>query len=110
MGKSVSKWQPKLAEDSTCAAPSPPSTRLAKVGRKPIDANLKTVLHEAWVRGFTTKSDFSREFADFVAMAASMGLITSRVMGQVFGRGWQITAKGLYALEHEYGVLIDDNQ
>jgi hypothetical protein len=81
---------------------------LVATGPKRIDENLRTVLHEAWTTGFTTKSDFAREFADFVAMAASMGLITTRINNQVYGKQWQITSKGLYALEHEYGIKVDD--
>lgn len=47
----------------------------------------------------TTKSDFARAWADYLAMAASQGLITTKLYGDVYGREWQITAKGLTALE-----------
>jgi hypothetical protein len=43
-------------------------------------------------------------------MAASMGLITTRINNQVYGKQWQITSKGLYALEHEYGIKVDDDE
>lgn len=78
-------------------------------GPKRISENLKQVLQEAWEHGFMTKSNFAREFADFVAMAASMNLITTRINSQVYGKQWQITSKGLYALEHEYGIKLDDD-
>jgi hypothetical protein len=55
----------------------------------------------------TTKSDFAREFADYVAMAASMGFISTRVNSTVYGRQWQITVRGLTALEDHYGIRTD---
>ena len=57
------------------------------------------VLHSIWVCAVTTKSDFSRAWADYIAMASSQGLITTQLYGNVYGREWQITAKGLTALE-----------
>lgn len=56
------------------------------------------------MNGFTCKSDFAREYAQFVAMAASSGFITTRLMEQVYGNVWQITSKGLVVLEDVYGV------
>jgi hypothetical protein len=67
------------------------------------------VVHEAWITGFTTKSDFAREFADFVAMAASMGFITTRINSQVYGKQWQVTSRGLAALEHLYGIKVEED-
>ena len=105
---SASRWRPKLASSSTSNAPSQPNTRSVATGPKRIDENLKTVLIEAWRNSFTTKSDFSRDFADFVAMAASQGLITTKIGGQLYGREWNITPKGLLALDKEYGVNISE--
>ena len=62
-----------------------------------------------WTQQVTTKSRFAREFADYVAMAASQSLISTRIGGQVFGQQWQITSRGLYALEHEYGIKIEEH-
>lgn len=62
-----------------------------------------------WTTIVTTKSNFARQFADYIAMAASQNLISTRIGGQVFGQQWQITSRGLYALEHEYGIKIEDD-
>lgn len=74
-------------------------------GQKPIEKNIERVLKEAWKNGFTTKSDFAREFADYVAIAACMGWTSTRIFPpDVWGSSWQITAKGLTALEELYGI------
>lgn len=106
---SASRWRPKLASNTTSAAPSPPNTKSVATGQKRIDENLKIVLTTAWRESFTTKSDFARDFADFVAMASSQGLITTRIGGQLYGREWNITPKGLLALDKEYGVNISED-
>lgn len=49
----------------------------------------------------TTKSDFAREWADYLAMAASMNLITTKVACDIYSRHWQITGAGLMLLEEE---------
>jgi hypothetical protein len=38
-----------------------------------------------------------------------MGLISTRIMEQVFGREWQITSKGLFVLEKEYKVFLTED-
>lgn len=63
---------------------------------------------ESWRNSFSTKSDFAREYADYVAMAASLGWITTRIMTDVFGRQWCPTAKGLGALNEIYGIDTDE--
>lgn len=63
---------------------------------------LTEVLKRAWQSPFKTKSDFSRECADFVAMAASDGHLTTRVAAGLYDNVWRITPKGLahlYRLE-----------
>lgn len=105
----MSRWRPKLDETSNSTAPSRQNTTPAAIGPKRIEENLKRVLHEAWLAGFTTKSDFAREYATFVAMAASSGLITTQIMPQVFGNSWTITSKGLVVLEDEYGVNTQED-
>lgn len=59
---------------------------------------------EVWRNTVTTKSDFAREYADYVAMAASLGWITTRIAGEVFGRQWTVTAKGMGALNEIYQI------
>jgi len=113
--KPASEWPKKLDTASSSSAPLPPSTKLEAIGAKRIDSCLKQVLQTVWTCQVTTKSDFARENADYIAMAASMGLISTRIMSNVYGRQWQVTAKGLDALEKHYGFKttedpVEDNQ
>lgn len=59
------------------------------------------VLRRAWLKGFRTKSDFARMMADEVAVAASLGLITTKIGAHRFDRNWHITRKGLTFLGEE---------
>ena len=56
------------------------------------------MLERAWSRPFTTKSDFAREQASLVAMAASDGYITTRQAAGLYGHDWRITPKGVQHL------------
>jgi hypothetical protein len=99
-----------LGKPSSSNAPSQQSTARVQAGQKPIEKNVCLVLTEAWQKGFTTKSDFSREFADYVAIAACMGWITTRIFPpDVWGSTWQITSKGLLALEDIYGINTEED-
>jgi len=73
----------------------------------PTDAGLTIVVHEAHKRGFSIASNFSREYVAYVAMAASMQLITTKVTKDVYSREWRPTVMGL-ALLNEM-ELEDDN-
>lgn len=53
------------------------------------------VLRRAWLVGFRTKSNFAREFADEVAIAASLGLISTKIGKDQFDKTWHITRKGM---------------
>jgi hypothetical protein len=55
---------------------------------------LLQLLDMAWQDGFSIQSNFARNNAELVAMAASLQLITTRVNRDVFSREWQITVKG----------------
>jgi hypothetical protein len=59
---------------------------------------LTEILLRAWKTPFRTKSDFAREYAELIAMAASDGLITTKIATGMYGRDWLITAKGLEKL------------
>jgi len=59
------------------------------------DRSLCEVIIEAYRRGFTVQSDFARTHADYIAMAASLGLLSTRVYSNVFSREWRPTIKGL---------------
>jgi len=60
---------------------------------------LTKILERAWATPFTTKSDFARENADLVAMAASDGFITTRRAAGLYSNVWLITNRGLRHLE-----------
>ena len=63
---------------------------------------LTDVLREAWKHGISTKGDYARANADQIAIAASCGLITTKVRANEFGRRWLITKLGLEALNECY--------
>lgn len=58
-------------------------------------SRVQSVLRKAWLQGFRTKSNFAREFADEVAVAASLGLISTKIGKDRFDKTWHITRKGL---------------
>src|SRR4051794_10712317 len=60
-----------------------------------IDRSLCDVVIEAYRRGYTVQSDFARTHADYIAMAASLGLLSTRLYGNVYSREWRPTVKGL---------------
>lgn len=60
------------------------------------------VLEKAHKGGFKTKSNFARELANEVAVAASIGLITTRTKGNQYGTTWYITKQGLESLNECY--------
>lgn len=53
------------------------------------------VLKRAWLNPFRTKSNYARQYANEIAIAASLGLITTKVGKDKFDRMWRITRKGL---------------
>lgn len=62
---------------------------------------LVDVLDRAWKKPFKTKSDFARQNADLVAMAASDGFLTTKIATGLYQRIWVVTPAGLahlYAL------------
>lgn len=71
-------------------------------GQKLID-----VLQHTLVNPFTTRSDFARENAEWVAVCCCEGFITTRVptLGTVYGRIYYITAMGMLRLRE---LLNDD--
>lgn len=61
------------------------------------------VLAKARLEPYTTKSDFARRHATEIAIAASEGLISTRVNDGQFTNIWLITQDGLQFME-----AIDD--
>jgi hypothetical protein len=56
---------------------------------------LNELLNKAWTDPFALKGNFARENAYEVAMAASLGLITTRLTDDTFGGRWCVTQRGL---------------
>jgi hypothetical protein len=63
--------------------------------------HLDDVLKKAWLQGFKTKSNYARLRANEVAIAASLGLITTKIGKDNFDRTWHVTRKGLSLLKDE---------
>ncbi|SCW77141.1 hypothetical protein SAMN02927900_04774 [Rhizobium mongolense subsp. loessense] len=59
------------------------------------------ILKQALESPFKTKSNFARENADLIAMAASDGFITTRMAAGLYSRKWMITPVGL---SHYYAL------
>jgi hypothetical protein len=59
---------------------------------------LHTLLQFIYERPLAIQSNTARRDADVVAMAASMGLITTQITPHTFGRDWRVTGKGLVLL------------
>ena len=66
----------------------------------PQESRLASVVMMAHLQPFRTKSDFAREQADYVAIAASIGLISVAQGAFTFNREWRVTAKGLRYLQN----------
>lgn len=69
---------------------------------------LRLVVFEAHVQTLAVQSNFAREHAGDVAMAASMGLISTRVMTGIYCRSWLPTSEGLKFLEKALGPELFD--
>jgi hypothetical protein len=53
--------------------------------------------------GIALQSNFFREYAPYVAMAASMGYLTTHIGGNQYCSEWHPTSKGLRWLEKALG-------
>jgi hypothetical protein len=56
---------------------------------------LTDVLRRAWLNPFSTKSDYARQHANLVALAASRGYLTTRLDRENYGTRWLVTPEGL---------------
>lgn len=66
------------------------------------------VLLRALSGGFTTKSKFSRDMANIVAIAATEGLITTRLSEEHWGNTWFLTEDGfefMKEIEDEFDII-----
>ena len=100
---SLDEWRKKQAALSTLKSPLPQNIPWAELGLKRIEVDeyienlvsLYIVLDRAWRNPFTVKSDFARDGALHVAIAASEGFITTKVDTDSWGRKWCITEIGM---------------
>jgi DNA polymerase-1 len=84
VGQTIRQAMRKAGEKYAMRVPIDGNTRSAATGPK-----LTSVLKRAWTKPFSTKSDFARAHADHVALAASDGLITTRIAAGCTGvNGW----------------------
>lgn len=60
-----------------------------------IQDELLGVLYAVHEGDITVSSNFAREKALFFAMASSMGLISTKITRDVYGRVWKLTVGGL---------------
>ena len=67
--------------------------------------DLYQVLKNAQLNGFTTKSKFSRTWANIIAMAASEGLISTRASLEIWGNRWHVTEDGEQFIEELEDVI-----
>jgi hypothetical protein len=83
--------------------PAEPAERFLKV---------LTVLQRIWTYAITTKSDYSREYADELAEAASRGFVTTEITpgSNLYGRLWKITALGLSYLARNSHSISDQEE
>ena len=61
-----------------------------------------TLLQQVYLKPLAVQGDLARREAATVAMAASMGLISTQIDPHTFGRDWRITNKGLLLLKEEH--------
>lgn len=73
-----------------------------------IDQKLFEVVLEAYKRGFSVSSDYARYAAEHIAMAASLGFISTKVHNNVYSRDWRPTVKGLTWLEAQDVKVTED--
>lgn len=62
------------------------------------DDGLVMVIQEAHRRGYTVSSNYAREHSAYIGMAASLGMLTTRVHNNVYSREWRPTVLGLSLL------------
>lgn len=100
---SLDEWRKKQAALSTLKSPLPASIPWEELGLRPTEVDeyienlvsLYIVLDRSWRNPFTVKSDFARDGALHVAIAASEGFITTKVDTDSWGRKWCITEIGM---------------
>ena len=104
--------QKQLADTSASHAQSQLNTTSDERGQTHIDedqysavAELYAVLLQCKAAPFTTKSNFARHHATTLAIAASEGLVSTRISDGTYANRWMITADGIYWIEEVQDVF-----
>ena len=100
---SLDEWRKKQAAISKLKSPLPQNIPWGELGLTPTEVSeqleaivtLYIVLDRAWRNPFTTSSQFARQGAFYVAIAASEGLISTNCGEDVWGNKWLITETGM---------------
>lgn len=69
---------------------------------------LTELLKTVWLHAPKTKSNFAREHANLMAMAACDGLITTKIATGFYDDRWRISHQGLKRLDLLQGIEDDD--
>ena len=102
---SLSEARKKLANTSKSKSPSRLNIQSVRAGKIPTDPDERAMMavfltvEKSRAMPFTTKSEFSRYAANEIALAASEGLISTRLDDGVFTNRWMVTQDGLQFLE-----------
>lgn len=65
------------------------------------------VVERAWESGISVSSDFARQHASIIALASSLGWISSvSLSGKRYTRRWNITTEGTIAYNHIRGQQV----
>ena len=111
---SLSEARKKLANTSKSKSPSKLNIQSVRAGEIPTDPDERAMMalfltvEKARAMPFTTKSEFARYAANEIALAASEGLISTRLDNGVFCNRWMITADGLAFLEEMLDAYSTD--
>ena len=110
---SLEEWRKKLEERSASDHQSKANTKSDATGPILTDdeaagvASVYHVLEQAKIKPYTTKSDFARQWATHVALAACEGLLSTRLNDEQFTNVWMVTADGLDWMSGVEDVLRD---
>ena len=103
----------KLESISASKSPSKQISQLEITGQEPTDeearaiAEVYSVLMCARQQPFKTKSNIARKAANQVALAASEGLLTTKMNETTYTNVWMVTADGLDWMEGVEDVFGD---
>ena len=100
---SLDEWRKKQAALSKLKSPSPQNIPWDELGLTHTEItneiavmmSVYVVLDRAWRRPFTVSSQFARQGAFFIGLAASEGFITTNVGEDTWGNRWLITERGM---------------